>query len=650
MPDIRKLILLLFAVVMTACSGCVKDPPEPEPEDGLKITGISIPSSISVPAGGEIVLTGTGFAVNDIIEFVLTTDAGKSYNGTVTAVTGQTATLLLPAGVTSGTYRLTVRRGNESLVLGTLTINVTTGTSIPDKPGMTIKGIVYCDGEGVPGVVVSDGYEVAVTDSEGIYYLPSSKLYRFVFISLPGNYEIATSDNIPQFFRRLAGGSTVEQHDFSLVRADNSRHVILPMADWHLANRNDDLSQFSNGIVPDVNATISSYAGTGTKVYGVAMGDMTWDTYWYENNFRLPNYLTEMKKINCPMFNVIGNHDNDPYVAADIGAEQPFRELIGPTYYSFNLGEVHYVVLDNVEYINTGGSQGVIGARNYNDVIVSAQTSWLAKDLAAVTDKSRPLVILMHTQLYGNPTLDGSGQPVSSIALNNGSTLLSLVDGFDEVHVVTGHTHINYTVESGSVMEHNTAAVSATWWWTGKTGYANNHICKDGSPGGYGVWEVDGREIEWYYKSMGYPKNYQFRTYDLNTVHITASAFAPNSTDAALAEYAGVYATPDAVNDVLINIWGYDPQWTVDVKEGNTPLTVERVTAKDPLHIISYEAKRLNVGAIPTSSFVTGNTAHMFRVRASSATSTLTVTVTDRFGNVYTEAMTRPKEFTWSMQ
>jgi len=102
MPDIRKLTLFIIAVVMTACSGCVKNPPEPEPEEGLKITGISIPSSISVPVGGEIVLTGSGFAVNDIIEFVLTTDTGKSYNGTVTAVTGQTATLQLPAGVDLG--------------------------------------------------------------------------------------------------------------------------------------------------------------------------------------------------------------------------------------------------------------------------------------------------------------------------------------------------------------------------------------------------------------------------------------------------------------------------------------------------------------------------------------------------------------------
>jgi C terminal of Calcineurin-like phosphoesterase/N terminal of Calcineurin-like phosphoesterase/Calcineurin-like phosphoesterase len=650
MPEIRKLILICVAVVMTACGGCRPEPPEPEPEDGLKITGVSIPSNLSVPVGGEIVLTGAGFAVNDIIEFVLTADTGKSYNGNVTTVTGQTATLVLPAGIASGSYRLTVRRGSESLVLGTLTINVTTGTGIPDKPGMTVKGIVFCDGEGVPGVVVSDGVEVTVTDSEGIYYLPSAKQNRFVFISLPGNYEIAASDNIPQFFKRLAGGTTVEQHDFSLVRSDNSRHVIIPMADWHLANRNDDLAQFSNGIIPDVNATISSYAGSGTKVYAVAMGDMTWDAYWYENGFRLPNYITEMKKINCPVFNLMGNHDNDPYVAADVEAELPFRELIGPTYYSFNLGAVHYVVLDNIQYINTGGSQGVIGDRNYSDVVVSAQTSWLTKDLAAISDKSTPLVILIHAPLWSNPTLDGSGQQVNNIALNNGSTLLSLVSAFEKMHFISGHTHINYTVESGSVIEHNTAAVSATWWWTGKTGYAGNHICKDGSPGGYGIWETDGRNIKWFYKSMGYPKNYQFRTYDLNTVHITAAAFAPNSTDAALAEYAGVYATPNQVNDILINVWGYDPSWTVEVKEGGTSLPVERVSAQDPLHIISYAAKRLDAGAVPTSSFVTGNTAHMFRARATSATSTLTVTVTDRFGNTYTETMNRPKAFTWTMQ
>jgi len=648
MPEIRKLLLLLIVAALAACTGCKEDPPPVD--EGLKITGVSIPASLNIETGGVITLSGNGFAVNDQMVFVLTTDGGKIYIATITSVTGQSATFTLPAGIPSGTYSLTVKRGDDSMVLGTVTVNVIANNTIPDKPGMTLKGVVSCDGEGVQGVVVSDGVEVTVTDNKGIYYLPSAKQNKFVFISLPGNYEIAASDNIPQFFKRLAGGNSVEQNDFSLVRADNNNHVVLAMADWHLANRNDDLTQFSNGFLPDVNATVNSYTSAGMKVYGVPLGDMTWDAYWYENNFRLDKYLVEMKKFNCPMFNTMGNHDNDPYVQGDIPPEAPFREIIGPTYYSFNLGQVHYVVLDDIQYINTGGAQGVIGDRNYSDVVVTAQTAWLAKDLAAITDKSTPLVIFMHSPLYGNPTLNATGEQVNTIVLNNGSTLKSLVQDFASVHFVSGHTHINYTVDDGAVIEHNTAAVSATWWWTGKTGYAGNHICRDGSIGGYGVWEMSGKDVRWHYKSIGKPATYQFRSYDLNRVAITAAVFAPNSTDEALAEYAGVYASPNQVNDVLINIWGYDPEWTVEVTESGAPLAVERVTAKDPLHIISYEAKRLNAGATPTSSFVTGNTSHMFRVRASSATSTLEIKVTDRFGRIFTETMTRPKDFTWSMQ
>ena len=650
MPDFRKLPIIIFTVFMTACGGCNNEP-DPVPDEGLEITGISIPSVINVPVNGNITITGQGFALNDQIQFVLTTDTAIKFISYVTEVTDQSAVFALPAGTTSGSWKLTVIRGDESMVLGTTTINIITDTSIPDKPGMTVKGIVFCDGEGIPGVAVSDGYEVTVTDAKGIYYLPSQKKNGYVFISLPGNYEIAASDNIPQFFQRLAGGSTVEQKDFSLLHASNTKHVVLAMADWHLANRNDDLSQFSNGFLPDVNATISDFTTAGIRVYGLALGDMTWDAYWYENNYFLSNYLTEMKKINCLMFNLMGNHDNDPYYAGDLPAEGSFREIIGPTYYSFNLGEVHYVVLDNVEYINTGGAQGVVGNRDYNDVIVSAQTNWLSRDLATVTDKSTPVVILMHTPLYSNPSLDSNDQQVNSIALNNGSSLLSALNGFTNVHILSGHTHINYNAETGqSVMEHNTGAVCATWWWTGKNGYAGNHICKDGSPGGYGVYEADGKNIRWYYKSIGSPRSYQFRSYDLNKVHITAAEFAPNSTDEALAEYAGVYASPNMNNEVLINIWGYDPAWTIEVKEGTTSLPVKRVSALDPLHIISYEAKRLNAGAVPTSSFVTNSTSHMFKVTAANASSTLAISVTDRFGNVYTETMTRPKEFTWSMQ
>lgn len=639
-----------FVLAAVVCfSGC--DPEEDTNADtGIKISEVSIPSEIKVVAQGNVTISGKGFAEGDQFKLISDADASQFYIANATSVDNQSASFALPEGVLSGKHRIVLVRGDQELLLGSTIITIIVAGDIPDKAGMTVKGVVYSNGEGIPNVVVSDGHEVTVTDENGVYYLASEKKNGYVFISVPGNYEVASDNNIPQFFKRLSGGaSVVEQKDFALVPANNSKHVIVTSSDWHLANRNDDLAQFHSGFVPDANAVINEYTSAGTKVYGLAMGDVSWDIYWYDNNFGLSEYLAEMKKINCTMFNVIGNHDHDPYIANnDWEASKKYREIIGPTYYSFNLGDVHYVVLDDIDYVNTGGAQGVVGQRNYGDIVLSPQIEWLKKDLAMVQDKSTPVIVSMHAPLYRTPTLDANAEQVNTLSLNNGNALLTALQGFTEVHFITGHIHANYTVKhSESITEHNTAAVCATWWWTGKSGYAGNHICKDGSPGGYGVWEVDGRNIKWYYKSIGKPKTYQFRTYDLNQVYITSEKFAPNATAEALAPYAGVYANPNLNNEVLVNVWGYGPDWKVEVSESGTALPVTRVSALDPLHIISYEAKRLNAGAEPTDSFVTDNTSHLFKVTASGATTTLEIKVTDRFGTVYTETMQRPKEFTY---
>ena len=651
---LRKVSLVGILIVSgmgILLNGCNKDKPIPNDSPQLKITGVSIPSSLDVVVPGDITITGNGFEKDDQIKLTSLADANKEYQVVVKSVTGQNVTFTIPVGITSGNYKITIRRNTESLLLGSLLLNVVANSNIPDVAGKTIKGVVFCDGVGIPDVVVSDGYEVTTTDNKGIYYLSSLKKNGYVFISVPGNYEVTNVNNAPQFFKRLTGGSAVEQKDFSLFRVDNRKHVVIAMADWHLANRNDDLAQFSNGFLKDVNSTIGNYVATGTKVYGLTLGDLTWDAYWYENSFALPDYLPQMNKINCTVFNVMGNHDNDPYSAGDWLAESKYKDLICPNYYSFNLGNIHYVVLDDVEYINSGGAQGVVGTRDYKEVIIADQMAWLKKDLASLKDKNTPIVIAMHTPLYKNPILDNNDNPLKVVDLVNGTELISSLQGFSKVHVLSGHTHVNYTTESSeSLIEHNTAAVCATWWWTGKNGYAGNHICTDGSPGGYGVWEMNGEDIKWYYKSIGYDKNYQFRSYDLNSVQITAANFAPNSTDIALAAYAGVYANSNNKNEVLINVWGHDTRWKLDVKENGQSLLIKRVYVMDPLHIISYEAKRLNAGATPTSSFVTGYTAHMFRVTASSSTSTLVITATDRFGNTSTETMTRPKAFTYLMK
>lgn len=649
-------LFLICGIIMVASLGCGdKDDPINNSQT-FPVSGISIPSTLNVSMGQRITITGKGFEQGD--QFHFTSDGGTKYTTTVKSVTAETATITLPEKITSGRYAVSVSRGEQSIKCGSLLLNIIPGggveIDIPDKEGMTVKGIVYSDGEGIPGVVVSDGIEVTVTDEDGIYYLPSAKKNGYVFISVPGNYEVANSGNLPQFFQRVKAGSGVEQKDFSLIKTDNTHHVVLAMADWHLAARTNDLQQFSRGFLVDANATISAYKAKGTKVYGLTLGDLSWDQFWYDNRFALPEYLVEMNKLNCPVFNLIGNHDNDPYVQGDWPSENPWRQYLGPTYYAFNLGDVHYIVLDNIKFINNGGAQGTVGDRNYTTEIVPDQMQWLKKYLATIEDKSKPVVVAMHAPLFARPQVDASGSYTSGYAMRGGDAFASAFAGFSKVHVLTGHSHINWAIEkeegASKFMEHNIGAVCATWWWTGNNGYAGNHICKDGSPGGYGIWEMNGKEIKWHYKSIGYDKDYQFRAYDLNRVHITASEFAPNSTDEKLAEYAKEYANPNNRNEVLINVFGYDDKWTVEVKENGNPLEVKRVNALDPLHIVSYSAKRLDKNATPTSSFVTHTTSHLFKVKASSADSSLDIVVTDRFGNTYTETMQRPKAFSYLMR
>lgn len=632
-------------------TGCQDDDSQ-EIINELRITKVSLPSSLNIMAGGDFTLSGKGFEEGDQIELAALSDDTTVFQIPVATITEQSVTFPVPETINSGGYRLTVIRGTKSLLLGAVLLNVVPVTDLPDIEGMTVKGLVYSDGKGIPGVVVSDGFEVTLTDEKGRYYLPSQKETGFVFISVPGNYEVATTGNAPQFFKRLGGRvNTVEQKDFSLIRTDNEKHVVISMADWHLANRNNDLEQFTGTILPDVNATIDQYAADGTRVYVLTLGDLTWELYWYENNFGLNDYIPYMNRLNAPVFNLMGNHDNDPYYADDWQAENKYRDIIGPTYYSFNLGKVHYIVLDDVEYLNSGGTEGTVGSRNYNEKVIRDQIEWLKKDLATITDKNTPIVLATHTPVYRNPTLDESGNQVNRLALENGQELINCLSGFSTVHVLTGHTHINYTVEDQvSVMEHNTAAICATWWWTGRNGYAGNHICKDGSPGGYGIWKINGNDIQWSYKSAGYPENYQFRAYDLNSVQITAAEFAPKATEDAMAVYAGTYAQPNMNNEVLINVWGYDSRWKVEIRESGKHLEVKRVEALDPLHIVSYEAFRLNAGATPTGAFVTTKTAHLFKAKASAPDTTLEIRVTDRFGNTYTEEMIRPKAFSLDMK
>ena len=93
-----------------------------------------------------------------------------------------------------------------------------------------VSGKVTCDGKGVAGVAVSDGFEVVLTDADGHYALTSEKKNGYVFYTLPGGYEPLLQDGfMPQFWTKLDSpeADVAEVHDFVLKRVDNDRHIMI---------------------------------------------------------------------------------------------------------------------------------------------------------------------------------------------------------------------------------------------------------------------------------------------------------------------------------------------------------------------------------------------------------------------------------------
>lgn len=650
------LALLLALPMATAITACREN--EEVFVSAMESTGLSdihMLTKYGVNTRRPIAVRGHGFRESDRITLVA--DNSVEIPTITSAVDENSITVSVPASLQGGRYLGRLERADGRIFkLGHTNLYWVLDTDVPDREGMTVKGTVSCDGKGIPGVTVSDGIEVTQTDENGFYWLPSQKKNEVVFVSLPSGYCTADKSGMPDIWRPLAKSpADVEQHDFSFNRLEGDDHVLVVLADPHLANRgagsSDDMNQFRNKFVPDVNATIARYRAEGKHVFGITLGDLSWDTYWYQNNYKIADAAKDMALINTPTFHCMGNHDNDIKATTDFDAAAPWRKAVGPTYYSFNIGRVHYVVLDDIEYLSDGTNKLA-----ENATIDPVQMEWLRRDLATVTDKEAPLVICMHIPLHGHPGRSESGELLPKTQLTNADEFLAALAPFKKVRLLTGHTHVNYNIPVGSnIIEHNIAAVCATWWWTGK--YYNNHICRDGSIGGYNVFEWTGTDYNRYYKGMGKDRSYQFRAYDRNNIWFKPADWLPNqdaSDPAVLANFNYVtqdYAREHKGDEVIIDIFSWEDSWKLEVTENGKTLPWQVTNWFEPLHIASYDLFRVNKNNenLAGSAGKTAATSHLFRVVASSPTSTLHIKVTDSYGNVYEQTMTRPKPFSLTM-
>ncbi len=492
-----------------------------------------------------------------------------------------------------------------------------------------VTGKVSCDGAPLAGVAVSDGEAVVLTADDGSYKMKSRLELGYVFISVPSGYEVPADGIIPRFFVRIAASEKKARADFALRRVDQSECNLIVYNDIHLVGdrKEKDLEQAREGFFPDVLALYEEIKDR--PVYGLTLGDMTSDNKWYTHNFALPEYLEEAGCLPFQVWHAMGNHDNDMHGGGgDFNSSNTYRRVIGPNYYSLNIGGFHIVVTDNIFYDNPFNAQGIVeSARGYHVHLDDMQAGWLRNDLRYV-DPATPVILVSHAP-FARITGVENGKDKTKDGFTGGyysDDILQMFRKFPYVYALTAHTHENYYVQiSPKILEHNNIGVSAASWKTRNV--CGFNMISDGVPGGYAVYTIKGDSLSWYYKAPGMKmEDCQFRVYDMNSVPAPYNAGASE-------------------NEIWINVFNYDPLWRVEVSENGTPLEVKREYLKDPLYRLGVENHRVGQG-----TFKPRNTNHMFRAQASSADSTVEVKVTDRFGRVFTQTVERPAYFGLDMK
>lgn len=451
-----------------------------------------------------------------------------------------------------------------------------------------VKGKVHSKGKGIAGVAVTDGTVITLTDKDGNYAFDALPESEFVYISTPSGYAFPTENGIARFYQRL---NTADHFtaDFSLEKLDvnDDQHYFVVWADTQMISK-ADVELLKSQSVPDLVNLVKSYPSK-SLFHGIGCGDLVWDKFEL-----FQDYKEAIAATGITFFNVIGNHDMDIDARTDEMSSKTFKQQFGPTYYSFNRGAIHYVVLDDVFFIGTG--------KQYIGYITENQLRWLEQDLKNVKPGSTVVVSLHIPTNTGAARRNQKEAELGSVVANR-KQLYKILSAF-KVHFMSGHTHFNDVWEEGNMMEHNHGTVCGAWW-TGP-------VCGDGTPNGYGVYEVKGSEVSWYYKSTGKPKDYQVNLFKKG----------------ALKEYH---------DEIVVNVWNYDSRWKVEwLEDGVEKGLMEQRVAFDPLAVELYAGPELP----KKHKFVEPTLAdHLFFAKPSPGAKKIEVRVTDRFGNIYKESI-----------
>lgn len=388
---------------------------------------------------------------------------------------------------------------------GSTTESTINGTTIQE--GNNLAGLIKDakTGKGIPDVPVTDGFKYVKTDANGVYQMKAATYCRNVYYSLPADYEVCTASGAPSkplfFSTSRIDRNALNRNDFTLTpRTSPNENFTLLMIGDPQCKTDSDVNRWKSETIPDIQQLLSS--GSYGEVYAMTLGDIIFD-----KTEQWPAMEESMAGVRIgsaaylPIFNCIGNHDHDASEQNDFNATRNYVNAFGPTDYSFNIGKVHVVVMDDVIVTTSTGSTW-----NYNGGFTASQMNWLKQDLALVADKSDKMVIFCtHIPFRGNKD-------------NNYPAVLNLLTQFKEAHLMIGHTHYNQNyihpekaAGGQKVYEHIHGAACGAWW------SCNSNVT--GAPNGYSIYRIEGsRIVDWVIKGTNKPLSEQMRVYNGNQV------------------------------------------------------------------------------------------------------------------------------------
>ena len=479
-----------------------------------------------------------------------------------------------------------MKRFSLWLILGLMS----SASMVAQNYKITVKGKV-CNqlGHGIPEVVVNDGVNFVKTDLKGEYRIVADTTRsKFITITTPAAYMLPQKDGIAYGFyvpiNKLKGKS-VRTHNFILDKREkeSDKFYYIAISDPQI-NDEHDYKRWCNETVKDMKAEISRM-DKEHQVIGMTLGDMVFSKRNIWEPFKKSIENTGMTTFMC-----IGNHDmiksipsleNSPK-GAKIYSEMDFMNYFGPTDYSFNIGKIHVVTINNINNMQHN---------KYVEMLTPGKLEWLKKDLSYIP-KGSMIFLNMHAAGWNK------WYPYAN--MHNTPMLDKLLEGYD-VHVFCGHSHFFQDVDVNEhLYQHNIGAACGAWWW--------GDVNRCGAPNGYMIVNVDGTKVRCIYKATGKSTEYQIHLYN-----------------------KGEFRTQKEF--VVANIWDYDDKCSVEwIQDGVNKGRMEQFKDKDEEYTRIKNEHHVNLPECYTD--------HLFRVKPEKGAKKIEIIFTNHYGEKYKESIT----------